>query len=73
MGAEVVRVAFRLGVVVHEVSQNLEPRDLSGSLDAWASVVPGVKAEDVQAELDAVQAREVGVLQMSDDRSCSHD
>ncbi|KAF4536149.1 Beta-ketoacyl synthase [Lasiodiplodia theobromae] len=58
VGAEVVRVAFRLGVVVHEVSQNLEPRDLSGSLDAWASVVPGVKAEDVQAELDAVQARE---------------
>lgn len=73
MGAEVVRVAFRLGVVVHEVSQNLEPRDLYDSQGAWASVVPGVKAEDVQVELNAVQAREVGVVQPHDDQSCFHD
>ncbi|KAL4784960.1 hypothetical protein BJX76DRAFT_356566 [Aspergillus varians] len=57
-GAEVVRVAFRLGTLVDEVSQNLEPRDTSGSPDTWASVVPGAKVEEVQAELDAIHARE---------------
>lgn len=58
-GAEAVRIAFRLGVLVQEMSQNLEPRDESGSPDPWASVVVGVKTEEVQAELDAIHAREV--------------
>jgi monodictyphenone polyketide synthase len=62
-GAEVVRVAFRLGVLVDEVSQNLEPRGLSGSPDTWASVVPNVEAGDVQAVLDAIHAREVSLIQ----------
>ncbi|KAL4794482.1 hypothetical protein BDV19DRAFT_188572 [Aspergillus venezuelensis] len=57
-GAEVVRVSFRLGTLVDDVSQNLEPRDTSGSPDTWASVIPGAKVEDVQAELDAIHARE---------------
>ncbi|KAI9376384.1 hypothetical protein BJX61DRAFT_392728 [Aspergillus egyptiacus] len=57
-GAEVVRVAFRLGTLVDEVSQNLEPRDMSSSPDSWASVVPGATVEDVQAELDAIHERE---------------
>ncbi|KAL4935846.1 hypothetical protein BDV06DRAFT_233897 [Aspergillus oleicola] len=57
-GAEVVRVSFRLGTLVDEVSQNLEPRDTSGTPDTWASVVPGAKVEEVQAELDAIHARE---------------
>lgn len=58
-GAEVVRVAFRLGVVVDEISQNLEPRDPSSPPSAWASVVPDVSAKDVQAELDTIHANEV--------------
>ena len=58
-GAEVVRTAFRLGVLVNEVSQNLEPRDTSGSPDPWAYVVPDVALNDVQDELDTIQAREV--------------
>ncbi|KAL5341617.1 hypothetical protein BJX70DRAFT_405821 [Aspergillus crustosus] len=57
-GAEVVRVSFRLGILVDEVSQNLEPRDTSASPDTWASVVPGAKVEDVQAELDAIHTKE---------------
>ncbi|KKK15179.1 hypothetical protein P175DRAFT_0472734 [Aspergillus ochraceoroseus IBT 24754] len=57
-GAEVVRIAFRLGVLVDDISQNLEPRDVSGSPDTWASVVPGARPEDVQAELDEIHARE---------------
>jgi monodictyphenone polyketide synthase len=58
-GAEVIRIAFRLGVLVHEMSQNLEPRDFEGHSESWAYVVPDVSAADVQDELDAIKAREV--------------
>jgi hypothetical protein len=59
-GAEVVRIAFRLGVLVDEVSQNLEPRELTNSTqDTWATVVTGVTVDETQAVLDAIQSREV--------------
>ncbi|KAH6629936.1 putative polyketide synthase, partial [Chaetomium sp. MPI-SDFR-AT-0129] len=60
VGAEIVRTAFRLGVLVDEVSQNLEPRNPtdSGPADTWAYVVPDVTPEQVQKELDAIHARE---------------
>ena len=61
VGAEVVRIAFRLGVLVDEVSQNLQPRDLLGtdSPDSWAYVIPDVASDRVQEELDSFHAREV--------------
>lgn len=58
-GAEVVRIAFRMGIHVEEVSQNLEPRPLSGSPDPWAYVITEVSPDDVQEELSAFQAKEV--------------
>ncbi|OTA99700.1 hypothetical protein M426DRAFT_16165 [Hypoxylon sp. CI-4A] len=58
IGAEAVRVAFRMGIYVDEVSQNLEPRRLSGSPDSWAYVVSEVSPEEVQEELNAFQAEE---------------
>lgn len=64
-GAEVVRVAFRLGIVVNEVSQHLEPRDLTGCLDSWAYVIPDVVVADVQKALDALQPREVSLMEFS--------
>jgi hypothetical protein len=66
-GAEVVRVAFRLGILVDEVSQNLQPRDLSSvsTPDTWAYVIPDVVAEDVQRELDAIHSREVSSIYTS--------
>lgn len=59
-----VRVAFRLGILVDEVSQNLQPRDATGiaSPDSWAYVLPDVAPEAVQKELDAIYAREVSRL-----------
>ncbi|KAI1504073.1 putative polyketide synthase [Biscogniauxia marginata] len=59
-GAQVLRQAFRLGVQVDEVSQNLQPRDLTDTStpDTWAYVLPDVPAEDVQQELNAIHARE---------------
>jgi len=62
-GAQVVRQAFRLGVLVDEISQNLQPRDLTdtGTPDTWAYVLPDVAADDVQQELDAIHAKEVSL------------
>ncbi|KAI0417496.1 putative polyketide synthase [Xylaria grammica] len=59
-GAQVVRQAFRLGVLVHEVSQNLQPRDLAdtGSPSSWAYVLPNVSPTEVQQELDAIRIRD---------------
>jgi monodictyphenone polyketide synthase len=61
LGAQVVRQAFRLGVLVDEVSQNLHPRDATdtSATDSWAYVLPGVSATEVQQELDSYQAKEV--------------
>jgi hypothetical protein len=63
-GAQVVRQAFRLGVLVDEVSQNLQPRDLTetGTPDSWAYVLPGVNANEVQQELDAIHAKDVSFV-----------
>ena len=60
-GAEVVRLAFRLGVLVDEVSQNLQPRHIAetGSGDSWAYVVPDVTADEVRKELDVIHTAEV--------------
>lgn len=59
-GAEVVRIAFRLGVLVSEVSQNLQPRDpgAAAAPDTWAYVVANVAVETVQRELDAIHAKD---------------
>ncbi|KAK4168184.1 hypothetical protein QBC43DRAFT_309829 [Cladorrhinum sp. PSN259] len=59
-GAQVIRLAFRLGVLVDDVSRNLQPRDPEekGTPDSWAYVIPDVTAEQVQHELDVVRARE---------------
>lgn len=60
-GAEVTRLAFRLGVLVDEISLNLQPRDLRSpeTPDSWAYVIPNVDADVVQKELDAIHTKEV--------------
>ena len=62
-GAEVVRTAFRLGVLVDCVSQDLQPRELreSDTPDPWAYVILDVTPEKVQKELDDIHANEVGL------------
>ncbi|UKZ94771.1 Type I Iterative PKS [Trichoderma asperellum] len=59
VGAEVIRVCFRMVVLVNQVSQNLEPRHGDGLGDSWAYVIPGVVAEDAQKELDTINAAEL--------------
>lgn len=56
-GIEVLRIAFRLGVLVGDVSQNLETLDTESS-DSWAYVVYGLTVDEAQKELDEIQAKE---------------
>lgn len=60
-GAQVVRQAFRLGILVDDMSQNLQTRAWTeaGTLDSWAYVLPDVTAQQVQNELDKVYSTEV--------------
>lgn len=57
-GSEVLRIAFRMGILVDEISSNLQPRDQSKSPDSWATVIPDVAPHDVQKELDAMHFQE---------------
>ncbi|EPS34273.1 hypothetical protein PDE_09237 [Penicillium oxalicum 114-2] len=56
-GGEVLRIAFRLGVFVADVSQNLEAIDVE-SPDSWAYVVHGITVDKAQKELDDIQEKE---------------
>lgn len=57
---EVIRIAFRLGVQVDQISRNLQPQSTAGGpSDSWAYVIPNAIAEEVQAELDSIQAADV--------------
>ncbi|KAI0439705.1 hypothetical protein F4803DRAFT_568126 [Xylaria telfairii] len=59
VGAHITRLAFRLSFLTYRISQMLEPPEESKShLSSWASVVPNVAADDVQAELDCFHAEE---------------
>jgi monodictyphenone polyketide synthase len=57
-GADAVRLAFRMGIHVQGVSENLEDRDQSGSQDTWAMVVHNVDHVVAQKELDMINKNE---------------
>ena len=59
VGAEVARTAFRMGVMVDNVSQSIESRDTAGRSETWAHVVTGITEELVQRELDEINGSEV--------------
>ncbi|KAL4764786.1 type I polyketide synthase [Aspergillus foveolatus] len=50
-GAECVRVSFRLGVYVSEISRKLEAPQADGTLLSWAQVVTGETKSAIQDEL----------------------
>lgn len=54
-GADSVRIAFRMGIHVVGVSENLETRDLNEKPDTWAYVVHNVDPAAAQKELDNLQ------------------
>ena len=56
-----MRFAFRLGVLVDHVSEDLQPRELivQGLPESWATALPDVTVSEVQEELDVIHAREV--------------
>ncbi|RMD42781.1 hypothetical protein DV735_g2314, partial [Chaetothyriales sp. CBS 134920] len=56
IGAECVRVTFRVGVFVHDISSKLEAPQPDGSLLSWSHVVTGLTQEAVQDELTRFNA-----------------
>ncbi|KAG5980256.1 Type I Iterative PKS [Claviceps digitariae] len=52
VGADAVRLAFRLGVHVLGISETLEARDLTAQPASWAYVVQNVDEATAQQELD---------------------
>ena len=58
-GAQIIRIAFRLGIHVYEISSLLEAPRADADAESWAYVVPGVSAETVQAEIDAYNQKTV--------------
>lgn len=50
-GAESVRVSFRLGIYVDDISRKLEAPQPDGTLQSWAHVVTGMAQETVQEEV----------------------
>ena len=59
VGAQVVRTALCVGVLVEQVSQSLEPRDTAGCPETWAHMVTGITEELVQKGLDEFNTSEV--------------
>ncbi|KAF2723085.1 putative polyketide synthase [Polychaeton citri CBS 116435] len=57
-GADAVRLAFRMGIHVQGVSENLEARELSENQDSWAYVVHNIAPIAAQEELDTIYSRE---------------
>jgi monodictyphenone polyketide synthase len=49
-GTQIIRIAFRVGVYVYEVSSMLEAPSADADAESWAYVIPGLAAETVQAE-----------------------
>lgn len=53
LGAEAIRIAFRLGVLVREKSQCIETQEVGGEPLRWAAAVMGLDEETVRHELEA--------------------
>ena len=68
-GAEAIRIAFRMGVHIQHVSQQLQARDLTDAPDTWAYVLHNVDPGHAQQELEALhkaaQASETGKIFIS--------
>lgn len=59
-GAQAIRQAFRLGVMVNDFSQNLHPAEPgTPPTESWAYVLANVSPEQVRKELDIIQQQEV--------------
>lgn len=61
-GAEAVRVAFRLGVYVDDVSRKLESSHPDGTPQSWAHVVTAMSQDKVQTEVERYNKEAVSLL-----------
>lgn len=57
-GADAVRLAFRMGILVTDISADLEARVEGESPDSWAYVVHNVEPDEAQHQLDLFNFKE---------------
>lgn len=61
-GSEAVRVAFRLGVYVEDISRKLESSHPDGTPKSWAHCVPSMSQDKVQAEVERYNTEAVSSI-----------
>lgn len=61
-GPEAVRVAFRLGVYVDDISRKLESSHPDGIPQSWAHCVPAMSQDKVQAEVETYNMEAVSLI-----------
>lgn len=61
LGAEAIRIAFRMGLRVDQVSQRLESRRAEGPAESWAYVFSELSEDEVRKELASMNASLVSV------------
>jgi monodictyphenone polyketide synthase len=66
LGSEALRIAWRMGVLVNDISQSIESQELGTEPESWAAVVMNLDENTVQKELDNFNASTVSI---TDDRT----
>lgn len=61
-GSEAVRVAFRLGVYVDDISRKLESSHPDGTPQSWAHCVPSMPQDQVQDEIERYNTEAVSLI-----------
>jgi hypothetical protein len=62
LGAEAIRIAFRMGVLVHEKSQCIESQEPGSEPLRWAAAVMDLDEDTVQKELETFNISTVSIL-----------
>lgn len=52
LGAEAIRIVFRMGVLVHQTSQCIEAQEPESEPHSWAAAVMDLEEETVRKELE---------------------
>ncbi len=61
VGSEALRIAWRMGVLVNDISQGIEPQELGTEPESWAAVVMDMDEDTVRKELDDFNTSTVSI------------
>lgn len=61
LGSEAVRIAWRMGVLVNDISQGIECQEVGTEPESWAAVVMSLDEDTVRKELDDFNTSTVSI------------